>query len=755
MSRTQLRKALILCLSGGAALSLAACSDVSPAPPVETQDLSIVGGTPTTSWPAVGTLVVDDGGANFASFCTATLIAPNWVLTAAHCVSDPDIPQWAIKFTTCPDARSRAACTSTIYPSVRLYPHPSYNAADNTHDIALVQLASSPDVTPMPLRTSPVNVGQALTWVGYGNTDGWAGTGGGLKRQGDGLVNGAYSLIYTYGMTAGVMTCQGDSGGPALMQNGGSWEIGGTVTAGSEGCEDSGLDTLVNIHVGWINDTMNGDVWQPCDLLGGSCDAGQLCAPLDPNNCIPAGGEATGTACNADNSTWGSAFPCRDGAICLGISETDDTAGQCYDYCHVDGDCPSGQECTDNIFDPTTGLDFGVCVPEATPCDFAVGNCPAGMACFPTQDGSFQCFESDGLAIGAVCDSNSAEWTSLPCVDAAMCVQVSDNVSDGRCFQACTSDAGCDPLDECFDIFTDLENVGVCVCRDADGDGTCAVDDCNDNDASVAADCGGTCVDNDGDTYGNGCAAGPDCNDGDASIHAGCGAGSCTDNDGDTFGVGCAAGPDCDDSNPGVHDGCGSEPGCVDMDGDGYGEGCTRGPDCNDASTTSHPGAAEFCGDGADNDCDGAIDEDCASCIDADGDGYCVESDCVDSNSAINPGAGELCGDSLDNDCDGIIDEDCAGCTDADGDGYCEGVDCNDQAAAIRPGAPELCDRLDNNCNGAVDEGCPSDRQPVDTGSDDTANTGGASGCSVASSTPVSAWAGLLLFGALLRRRRR
>jgi DNA-binding beta-propeller fold protein YncE len=57
------------------------------------------------------------------------------------------------------------------------------------------------------------------------------------------------------------------------------------------------------------------------------------------------------------------------------------------------------------------------------------------------------------------------------------------------------------------------------------------------------------------------------------------------------------------------------------------------------------------------------------SCTDADKDGYFVQGgcgtqvDCNDSNAAITPGAAEICGDGIDNDCDGkadLLDLDCA-----------------------------------------------------------------------------------------------
>lgn len=62
-----------------------------------------------------------------------------------------------------------------------------------------------------------------------------------------------------------------------------------------------------------------------------------------------------------------------------------------------------------------------------------------------------------------------------------------------------------------------------------------------------------------------------------------------------------------------------------------------------------------------------------AACTDADRDGFfaqggiCGPRDCNDANAAVNPGATERCGDGIDNDCDGAIDS---------ADKECNGTDC-------------------------------------------------------------------------------
>ena len=121
--------------------------------------------------------------------------------------------------------------------------------------------------------------------------------------------------------------------------------------------------------------------------------------------------------------------------------------------------------------------------------------------------------------------------------------------------------------------------------------------------------------------------------------------------------------------------------------------------------------AAESCGNGVDDDCNGQTDEDgAAGCTQvwSDGDGdkdgklgtsskcLCTPAglytattatDCDDSNKAVNGSAVEVC-DGIDNNCDGKTDEGC----DDDGDGYCD-VD----MAVV--GTPLVCKKPGKDCD--------------------------------------------------------
>ena len=140
----------------------------------------------------------------------------------------------------------------------------------------------------------------------------------------------------------------------------------------------------------------------------------------------------------------------------------------------------------------------------------------------------------------------------------------------------------------------------------------------------------------------------------------------------------------------------------VDNDGDGFGLSI----DCDDEDPAVHPEATEPpCNDGVDQNCDGIDSDGLAICNpirdDEDGDGILAPSDCDDTDASIFPGADDYCGDGVDQDCDGA-DGVAETCIDEDGDGFAADVDCNDTDPTIHPGAPETpCpDGIDSDCDG-------------------------------------------------------
>ncbi|HVJ21294.1 MAG TPA: putative metal-binding motif-containing protein [Polyangiaceae bacterium] len=216
-------------------------------------------------------------------------------------------------------------------------------------------------------------------------------------------------------------------------------------------------------------------------------------------------------------------------------------------------------------------------------------------------------------------------------------------------------------------------------------------------------------VDNDGD----GSCEGVDCDDFDPSVRPGapdiCNDGIDQNCDGVDSTVCAPAQWTCDSNFYGTDDGC--DCGCGIAD-----------PDCTDPTV----GACQYCGDPGSCseglECPGNIDPNdnatClgGGCVDNDLDGACDTVDCDDTNPAVYPGASDPCGDGIDQDCDGA-DDSCAPANwtcPAAYYGTSDGCDCgcgvvDPDCANATVGVCEFCNDVGSCTNGAT---CPGNINP-------------------------------------------
>ncbi len=178
---------------------------------------AVTGGTPDATGAAETLMVLSDRG----GVCTALVVAPDAVLTAAHCV--PKGAQLRVHFRD-------AGGQPVLIPPVAVVVHPGYRAdAVKTRarsiDLALVRVPSALPgrFRPATLSTADPRAGAALVLDGYGATrEGDAASTGTLRRARLAVVEPyGPSTILTWaadpegrGRKPGAGACQGDSGGP-------------------------------------------------------------------------------------------------------------------------------------------------------------------------------------------------------------------------------------------------------------------------------------------------------------------------------------------------------------------------------------------------------------------------------------------------------------------------------------------------------------------------------------------------------------
>lgn len=184
------------------------CALSAVMPPVYAA-VEVAGGAPSTEWPAVGALIFKLG--DTYGECTATLISPTWVLTAAHCLQDTSNPA---DYVFVPQA-DYSCCTASGGLAVSsIVANPAYNFM--AHDQGLVQLASPlTGVTPLLVNNqAPPGVGNYLHLLGYGLVQGADNT---LKQMGLLIISALDSTTITYdGPQPYSQSCIGDSGGPSF-----------------------------------------------------------------------------------------------------------------------------------------------------------------------------------------------------------------------------------------------------------------------------------------------------------------------------------------------------------------------------------------------------------------------------------------------------------------------------------------------------------------------------------------------------------
>jgi V8-like Glu-specific endopeptidase len=230
-------------------LLLGACKAGTIEAPPEGTAQPIIGGVADSGDPAVGLLSAWNG--NEGWYCTATLIAPKVLLTAAHCVYD------AVSTTQMQVTFGRSDQNATWSNVASWAHHPQYvnDRFYDGYDVAVLVLAQASSTAPKPYSHTAPDAsweGGAVRLVGYGDDDGANGTGAGTKRQTTTTFNDFTPFLIEVGQT-GHTTCQGDSGGPTFRSIGGAETVIGVTSFGEPGCTNGGSMSRVDAYTDWID----------------------------------------------------------------------------------------------------------------------------------------------------------------------------------------------------------------------------------------------------------------------------------------------------------------------------------------------------------------------------------------------------------------------------------------------------------------------------------------------------------------------
>jgi len=240
--------------------------------PTPTDDVSgqIVGGQPANlgEWPWQVALIPGSAPNFLNAFCGGALIAPQWVLTASHCVegavpSDIDVVAGVY------DVVSPAAGFQRR-DLLQIIMHPNYNSVSGDSDIALLKLGSpitiggSGETSTRLIALASSSMGDLVgvnAWVtGWGYLSGTGPLADVLYDVNTTIIsntncNNIYGGITGNMICAGSVNkgaCFGDSGGPIVIKIGNKWYLAGLVSFGSQDCTASQVYARVSNFKTWV-----------------------------------------------------------------------------------------------------------------------------------------------------------------------------------------------------------------------------------------------------------------------------------------------------------------------------------------------------------------------------------------------------------------------------------------------------------------------------------------------------------------------
>ncbi len=321
-------------------------------------------------------------------FCSGTLIGPNLVVTAAHCVDRRALDDIRVVYGY--EVPSESSVDDRLIPSL-IQVHPAYDPLASTdayglgelNDIAAIVLENPipggivAPILPLGAVDTELTPNRPVHIAGYGEFSNLTHQSGVLFRGITPHIRHSATELLA-GRLGEADTCFGDSGGPAyIVTNDTLWLVGATSRAWAwavQPCGESTIYTTVSAYADWLGSLPGAEVdggqvdggfegggWAHLpDASGGSLiDADPACVPPTAV-CNPLTNEgcdaAAGQACHVDQAKSG--VYCLDGPNLTEPGERCDqvsrlckpgyycgSSTKCEKLCCSDADCPPGVTC--------------------------------------------------------------------------------------------------------------------------------------------------------------------------------------------------------------------------------------------------------------------------------------------------------------------------------------------------------------------------------------------------------------------------